>query len=93
MFSKKTRNKDKLSKHPLCWICGNIGEWDHLRSRGAGGGNEPENIQPLCRPHHQERHFIGIQTFKMKYNLPIGFESGYPKRTDIKTSTVENNDE
>ena len=78
------KQKTKLPPSPPCWICGDSrAEWDHIQTRGAGGSNKPTNLQPLCRKHHQERHFIGIASFVKKYNLPITFEFGYPRRSDL----------
>ena len=39
----------------------------HVTSRGAGGGDEAENVVPLCREHHVEIHTIGRDTFRKKY--------------------------
>jgi predicted restriction endonuclease len=39
----------------------------HIKTRGSGGGDEQENIMPLCRLHHIEQHKIGIITFVEKY--------------------------
>jgi len=33
---------------------------DHVTSRGAGGSDVAENVWPLCREHHVERHAKGI---------------------------------
>ncbi len=44
---------------------------DHVISRGAGGGDELNNLQSLCRTHHVERHKIGIKTFMERYNIKI----------------------
>lgn len=51
-----------------CRVCGDLpSEPDHIKTRGAGGGDDIDNLQPLCREHHQERHTIGIKTFMNKY--------------------------
>ena len=72
-----------LKKRP-CEVCGDPNsEWDHLRTRGAGGSDEPSNLQSLCRLHHQERHKIGLKSFVKKYNLPIDASGIYPKRSDV----------
>lgn len=55
----------------------------HIRTRGAGGGDEPDNVIPLCRQHHIEVHSQGAKSFAQKYNLPISWEEGYPRRTDL----------
>ena len=63
----------------LTWPC----DVAHVRSRGSGGGDEPENVMPLCHRHHMEQHTIGIKSFAEKYDLPITFEYGYPRRSDL----------
>ncbi len=52
-----------------CAVCGCIGPNDphHIRSRGAGGGDTPENLISLCRSHHNEIHQTGDTTFTCKY--------------------------
>ena len=40
---------------------------DHVKTRGAGGGDEEGNLMPLCRKHHVERHKIGVQSMAKKY--------------------------
>jgi len=40
----------------------------HIKSRGAGGGDVPFNVMPLCRNHHTEQHQIGIVTFVQRYS-------------------------
>lgn len=39
----------------------------HVTSRGAGGGDVPENLMPLCQWHHREIHQSGTATFALKY--------------------------
>lgn len=41
----------------------------HIRTRGAGGTDDPENIIYLCRSCHSEVHMIGRETFATKYGL------------------------
>ena len=43
-----------------CSYCGNFSDPDHITTRGAGGGDVPDNVMPLCRRHHNERHAKGI---------------------------------
>lgn len=40
---------------------------DHIRTRGAGGGDDHWNLMPLCRFHHSERHQIGVNAMAKKY--------------------------
>ena len=52
--------------HPFCF-CGNYSAAPHhIRTRGAGGGDEAENLLALCTTHHTEVG-IGIITFAKKY--------------------------
>ncbi|MBN1881096.1 MAG: DUF968 domain-containing protein [Deltaproteobacteria bacterium] len=41
----------------------------HVKTRGAGGGDEPENLMPLCFVHHNEIHLTGTAPFVKRYNL------------------------
>ena len=42
----------------------------HIKTRGAGG-DDIENIVPLCRLHHNELHQYGILTFEIRYNFDL----------------------
>lgn len=47
-----------------CVVCHSLGvDLHHLKTRKAGGGDEPENIMPLCRKHHTEVHTVGLLKF------------------------------
>lgn len=52
-----------------CAACGKEPPSDpaHVRSRGAGGPDEPWNLLPLCRNHHQEQHKRGWVTFSFRF--------------------------
>lgn len=51
-----------------CLACGRIpSDAAHIKSRGAGGGDEEWNIVPLCRRDHQLQHHIGWIAFFGKY--------------------------
>lgn len=89
-FSKKKalrneKNLERIRKEP-CIACSLKGpnDPDHLRTRGAGGGDELSNLIPLCRLCHIERHRIGLRSFANRYNLPISWESGFATRTDLE---------
>lgn len=71
----------KATKARPCIICAKPppSDCDHIRTRGAGGGDELENLMPLCRFHHIQKGRIGIKTFAEKYQLPISWESGWPR--------------
>lgn len=54
--------------YPICLVCERRDvDRCHIRSRGAGGSDEPRNIMYLCREHHTEQHQIGMITFNDKY--------------------------
>lgn len=84
-FPKSKRIKIKeLPESGPCIVCLNTPtEWHHMQSRGAGGGDEPTNLVELCRGCHSEAHAMGMRSFAEKYNLPVDFLSGYPKRNDF----------
>ena len=55
-------------ENPFCEICGNHSDAPHhIRTKGAGGGDEPGNLLSLCTTHHTEIGTIGVQTFANKY--------------------------
>ncbi len=70
---KKKRIKDQslldFIKTIPCIICGMIpSDPDHVTTRGAGGDDTAENVWPLCRKHHVERHAKGIKYMIDKYD-------------------------
>lgn len=72
-------------------VCNKPGVSDvhHVRTRGAGGLDIPENLMSLCRVHHVEVHKIGVLTFYRRYKVFIdGIRSIYdlPK---LKRGRVE----
>jgi hypothetical protein len=47
----------------MCLVTGEpIADPDHVRTRGAGGGDELPNLRPLSRVWHDRRH-AGLLTF------------------------------
>ena len=50
-----------FQREPLCRMCSAKGvirvatERDHIQPIAEGGTEDPENIQPLCHEHNQER--------------------------------------
>lgn len=42
----------------------------HVVSTGAGG-KDRGNVVPLCRPHHDQQHLIGVKTFQRKHGLDL----------------------
>lgn len=68
---KSKKNLDYIKTLP-CVICGRTPtDPDHVKTRGAGGGDQLSNINPLCRACHITRHTIGIKTFLNKYYTVI----------------------
>lgn len=88
-FGKGTpeRNPRRLARVRAlpCMVCHLPGpsEVDHIRTRGAGGGDESSNVWPLCCFHHRLRHRIGLRQFVIMYRLPVSWDAGPPKRTDV----------
>lgn len=73
MLEKPKRTKDRkfldeVAKMP-CTTCPKRGpsDPDHIISRGAGGGDTPENVWPLCRECHTKRHQLGLSQFAWRY--------------------------
>ncbi len=55
--------------HAFCSICGNYSAAPHhIRTIGAGGGDEPGNLLSLCTTHHKEVHTMGVMSFADKYS-------------------------
>ncbi len=40
----------------------------HIRTRGAGGDDEPINLLSLCMEHHIEVHASGVKTFALEHS-------------------------
>lgn len=52
-----------------CLVCGTTpSDPDHVTTRGAGGGDLRDNLMPLCRRHHEERHRKGIASLVNLYS-------------------------
>lgn len=74
MFPKPTRNSSpknlKKVREDFCviLICRRKKvDAAHIKSRGAGGGDEEFNIISLCRTHHSKQHQLGWQGFALRY--------------------------
>ena len=60
-------------KHLVCECCMNRSAAPHhIRSRGAGGDDDPGNLLALCTTHHTEAHQLGVGEF--------GFHHGHLHR-------------
>lgn len=72
-MSRHNEGNLELIKDMPCMICMKHGpsDVDHWRTRGAGGKNDLQNLSPLCRLHHREKHDQGIITFWNKYKMAI----------------------
>ena len=72
MKKKRIENRaliEFIKANSPCIACGGPGPVDahHVTSRGAGGGDEVENLMALHRLEHQEFHKIGWSKFCEKY--------------------------
>ena len=58
-------------QHKWCEVCGadTTEPPHHIKTRGAGGQDNQENLIELCREHHIEVHKIGRETFAKKYGI------------------------
>ena len=57
--------------HPFCEVVGcnePSSPPHHIRTRGAGGGDEPGNLLSLCTTHHTEVGTMGVMSFADKYS-------------------------
>jgi len=53
-------------------ICGKSPvDVDHWKTRGSGGGDDLENLSPLCRKCHIEKHSLGNKRFFVRYESVI----------------------
>ena len=79
-MAKRTR-LDYLEAHEACEACRTRPSIavHHIKSRGAGGGDEDENILALCYPDHVKIHKEGPGRFIEWYPLL------YTKIVAIKT--------
>lgn len=76
-YAKKKITKDpnflKRIRSLRCMACGAEppSEAHHIKSRGAGGGDDPWNVLPLCPNHHtlsnQSWHVLGKESFLNLY--------------------------
>ncbi len=50
--------------------CRGVVEACHVKSKGAGGGDQA-NLYPACSRHHAKQHRMGIRTFQVTYGLDL----------------------
>jgi 5-methylcytosine-specific restriction endonuclease McrA len=57
---KRVVNKQAIeeARKPSCQVCGRYGavEVHHIKSRGSGGGDTPDNLISLCYKCHTKAH-------------------------------------
>ena len=78
MLPKPKRSKNSALLEDVrscpCLICrGRDSDAHHIRTRGAGGGDNWWNVIPLCRAHHTEWHNIGAIRFLNRYPDALEF--------------------
>lgn len=57
-----------MASHRKCFVCKKSpADRAHIKSRGAGGGLDHENIILLCRDHHMLSHSLGWRSFCDKF--------------------------
>src|ERR1700744_3530604 len=70
---KPTRIKDRKllneTRARPCLICGRESDPAHIKSRGSGGDDVPQNLLSLCRRHHSEQHQSGWGRFSVRYPI------------------------
>lgn len=81
--SKRVRSKENLElvRQMACMVCGHGPvHVHHLVTRGSGGGDELENLAPLCPLHHGLIHGLGVKSFFERFALPVEWVNGKPRR-------------
>ncbi len=71
-FLKNKRHEDRAFldtfHNKFCIICSFHGcDPAHIKSRGAGGGDEWWNVMALCHTHHQQQHTMPWREFAELY--------------------------
>lgn len=69
MVTKRIVNTEVLEsvRGTPCVICAKPSDPAHIKSRGSGGDDAPDNVLPLCRFHHQIQHAKGWSMFCSMY--------------------------
>ena len=67
--------RDYWLEHPKCEVYGfpTLEPPHHIKTRGAGGKDNPGNLITLCHYHHVEVHKIGRRSFATRYGLEDRF--------------------
>lgn len=56
---KKDPQSLKEVRNKPCVVCGKSSDACHIKSKGSGGYDVPENLISLCREHHTMQHKLG----------------------------------
>lgn len=65
---KKNTELRKSYRSKPCVVCGKLpSDPCHIKSYATTLSDNPNNLVPLCRPHHAESHSSGIWSFAKKY--------------------------
>ena len=78
MFPKISRLESQanldLMRSYACHVCGVTPvDVHHVRTKGAGGGDDLNNLISLCRVCHTKVHQMGVKTFWKKYGEAIAW--------------------
>ena len=70
---------DFLAQYEVCPVCGSGHELtvDHIVPRYRGGGDEPENLQPLCRSCNSQKQAKPHERW-------LKYEARHPDRPDTR---------
>lgn len=74
----RIKSQQALSKvrGSSCVVCSKPSDPAHIKSRGAGGDDIPDNLIALCRQHHSEQHQRGWVRFaEENINLLVALEA------------------
>jgi len=86
--SKRFVSKENLqwARDRPCDVCGDPSPSDpaHIKTRKSGGHDHKSNLMSLCRSCHTIQGMMGIKSFIKEHHLPISYEDGIPRRTDLK---------
>jgi hypothetical protein len=79
--NKKMRIKDRKvldeAKGIKCSVpeCSNGSDPAHIRTKGSGGDDIPDNLIPLCRGHHTEQGMSWVKFIKKYPHIGTELES------------------
>lgn len=90
MFPKLSRLESQANRDLMrtfaCQVCGVTPvDVHHVRTKGAGGGDDLHNLISLCRICHGKVHQVGSKTFFKKYGKAIAWFREMKKLPPIRT--------